>query len=49
VREVDFLKVVIKPERIKMKKEKVQRVLDLPVLKEVKDVQKLLGLTNYYW
>jgi len=49
VREVDFLKVVIKPERIKMKKEKVQRVLDLPVLKEVKDVQKFLGLTNYYW
>ena len=46
---MDFLKVVIKPERIKMKKEKVQRVLDLPVLKEVKDVQKFLGLTNYYW
>ena len=43
VREVDFLEVVIGPERIKMKKEKVKAVLNWPVSKSVKDVQKFLG------
>ena len=33
---------------VKMKKEKVQRVVDWPVLRSVKDVQKFLGLANYY-
>ena len=31
-----------------MEKEKVQGVLNWPVLRSVKDVQKFLGLTNYY-
>ena len=31
-----------------MKEEKVQSVLEQPTLKEVKDVQKFLGLANYY-
>ena len=49
VKEVEFLGVVIKPERIKIEEEKVKGVLDWPTLKGVKDVQKFLGLTNYYW
>jgi len=48
VREVDFLGVVIGPEGIKMEKEKVKGVLEWPTLKCVKDVQKFLGLANYY-
>jgi len=48
VREVGFLGVVIGPERIKMEEEKVKGVLDWLTLKEVKDVQKFLGLVNYY-
>jgi len=48
VREVDFLEVVIGLEGIKMEKEKVKAVLDWPVSKTVKDIQKFLGLANYY-
>ena len=48
VREVGFLGVVIEPERIKMEKEKVKRVLEWLIPKCVKDVQKFLGLANYY-
>ena len=48
VREVDFLGVVIGPEGIKMEKEKVKGVLEWPTLKCIKDVQKFLGLANYY-
>jgi len=33
---------------MKMEKEKVQGVVDWPVSKSVKDVQKFLGLANYY-
>ena len=40
--------VVIGPEGIKMKKEKVKDVLEWPTPKCVKDVQKFLGLANYY-
>jgi len=45
---VGFLEVVIEPERIKMKKEKLKDVLDWPTPKEVKNIQKFLGLANYY-
>jgi len=48
VREVDFLRIAIGPERIKVEKEKVKVVLDWLVSKSVKDVQKFLGLANYY-
>jgi len=48
VREVVFLGVIIGPERIKMEEEKVKDVLDWPTPKCVKDVQKFLGLANYY-
>jgi len=46
---VDILRVVIGLEGIKMEEEKVKSVLDWPTLKEVKDVQKFLGLANYYY
>jgi len=48
VREVEFLGVVIGPDRIKMEEEKVKGVLDWQMPKCVKDVQKFLGLANYY-
>ena len=48
VKEVGFLGVVIGPEGIKMEKEKVKGVLEWPMPKSVKDVQKFLGLANYY-
>jgi len=48
VREVGFLGVIIGPDRIKIEKEKVKGVLDWLVPKCVKDVQKFLGLANYY-
>jgi len=48
VREVGFLGVVIRPEGIKMEKKKVKGVLEWLTPKCVKDVQKFLGLVNYY-
>ena len=48
VREVDFLGVVIGSEGVKMEKEKVKGVLEWLTPKCVKDVQKFLGLANYY-
>ena len=48
VGEVGFLGVVIGADGIKMEEEKVKSVLDWPIPKCVKDVQKFLGLANYY-
>jgi len=48
VREVGFLGVIIEPEGIKMEEEKVKGVLEWPTPKCVKDMQKFLGLANYY-
>ena len=48
IREVGFFGVVIGPEEIKIEEEKVKRVLDWLTPKEVKDMQKCLGLANYY-
>ena len=48
VREVVLLKVRIGPDRMKIEKEKVQEVVDWPVLRSMKNVQKFLGLANYY-
>ena len=39
---------MIGPDEVKMEKEKVQRVVDWPVLRSIKDIQKFLGLANYY-
>ena len=48
VREIGFLGVIIGPEGIKMEEEKVKGVLEWLIPKCVKDVQKFLGLANYY-
>jgi len=48
VREVGFLGVVIGADGIKMEEEKVKGILDWPIPKCVKDMQKFLGLANYY-
>ena len=48
VREVGFLGVVIEKDGIKMEKEKVKEVLEWLTPKCVKDIQKFLGLANYY-
>jgi len=48
VREVDFLRVVIGLEGIKIEEVKVKAVLDWPVPKLVKNIQRFLGLANYY-
>jgi len=48
VRRVRFLEVVIGPNGIEMEKEKVDGVLNWPIPKNVKDIRKFLGLTNYY-
>jgi len=48
VKEVEFLGVVIGPEGIKMEEGKVKGVLEWPTSQGVKDIQKFLGLANYY-
>jgi len=48
VTEVRFLKVVIRPEIIKIEEEKMKGILDWLTLKRVKNIQKFLGLANYY-
>ena len=40
--------MVIVPERVKIEEEKIKGVLDWPTPKYVKDIQKFLGLANYY-
>ena len=48
MRKIGFLGVVIRPNRVEMKEEKVDGVLSWPEPKNVKDVRKFLGLANYY-
>ena len=48
VREVEFLEVVIGPKGVEMQREKIEGVLNWPAPKNIKEVQKFLGLTNYY-
>ena len=48
MKEVGFLGVVIGLEGIKIEEEKVKGVLEWPILVCIKDIQKFLGLVNYY-
>jgi len=48
IRKVGFLGVVIGEDGVRMEKKKVQEVVEWPVPKSVKNMQKFLGLANYY-
>ena len=48
VKEINFLGLVIGAEGIKIQEEKVVEVLEWSRPKMVKEVQKFLGLANYY-
>ena len=48
VRKIEFLGMVIRPNEIEIKEEKVKGVLGWPVPKTMKDIRKFLGLANYY-
>ena len=48
MRKIRFLGVVIGPNGIEMEREKVDGVLSWPQPKNMKDIRKFLGLTNYY-
>jgi len=48
VKEAEFLGVIISPKGVETQKEKVEGVLNWPAPRNVKEVQKFLGLTNYY-
>ena len=48
VREVEFLGGVIGPRGVEIQKEKVEGVLNWLALRNVKEIQKFLGLANYY-
>ena len=48
VQKIGFLEVIIGPNGIEMEKEKVDGILSWLEPKNVKDVRKFLGLTNYY-
>ena len=45
---MEFLGVIIRPRGVEMQKEKVEGVLNWPAPRNVKEVQKFLGLANYY-
>jgi len=49
VKEVGFLEMIIGSEGIKIEEEKMKGVLDWLTLQGVKDIQKFLGLANYYY
>ena len=48
VREVEFLGVVISLKGVEMQKKKVKGILNWPASRNIKEVQKFLGLANYY-
>jgi hypothetical protein len=48
VKKVGFLGFVISPDGIEMEADRIATVEDWPTLKSVKDVQVLMGFTNFY-
>jgi len=48
VKEISFLGVIMGPKGFRMEKKKVEKVTNWPTPQYVKDVQKFLGLANYY-
>ena len=48
MQKIGFLEVIIGPNGIEMEKKNVNGILSWLEPKNVKDVRKFLGLTNYY-
>jgi len=48
IKEVEFLDMVIGPWGVEIQKEKVNGVLNWPISRNVKEMQKFLELANYY-
>jgi len=48
IKKIGFLGIIIGPNGIEMEAKKVNRVLSWLEPKNIKDVRKFLGLTNYY-
>ena len=48
VKKVEFLGVVIGLKGVEIQKEKIEGVLNWPTPRNIKEVQKFLGLANYY-
>ena len=46
--EVDFLRIIVEKNGIKMDQEKVKAILDWPASSNVKEVRSFLGLANFY-
>ena len=42
-----FLGIIIGEDGVRMEKEKIQKVIEWPVPRNIKDVQKFLRLANY--
>ena len=47
MRKIGFIGVIIGPNGIEMEKKKVEKVLNWPEPKNVKDIRKFLDLANY--
>jgi len=45
---VEFLGVVIGPKEVEIQKDKVEGILNWLMPRNIKEVQKFLGLANYY-
>jgi len=48
VSEVAFLGFVITPDGVGMESDRISTIEDLPTPKSIRDVQVLLGFTNFY-
>ena len=48
VRKIGFLRVIMESNRIRIEKVKVKKVLKWPTSSCIKNIQKFLGLANYY-
>jgi hypothetical protein len=49
VTEVGFLGFVISPDGISIESDSILMIKDWPTPESVRDVQVLLGFTNFYW
>ena len=45
---MEFLGVVIGPKEVEIQKDKVEGILNWLMPRNIKEVQKFLGLANYY-